>query len=248
MPLKPRLRIFAGPNGSGKTTLYHNIKENYISTRLFINADLLEQEFKQFNYIDFATYDINSTDETFQSFSKNQGQYFKAGFTDESWNLTVTENVLVAANISKQHFNSMHFAIVADFIRQELIRKKISFSFETVFSHPSKLQLIDLAHQNGYKVYLYFVGTDSPEINEERVKDRVKKGGHSVKKEYIYDRYQRTMELLLQIIKSCDVVYLWDNSQKKQAFVAELKGDYFNFTTEYLPLWISKYIIDKLEG
>lgn len=65
MPLKPRLRIFAGPNGSGKTTLYHNIKENYISTRLFINTDLLEQEFKQFNYIDFATYDINSTDETF---------------------------------------------------------------------------------------------------------------------------------------------------------------------------------------
>lgn len=143
--------------------------------------------------------------------------------------------MLVAANIAKQHFNSMHFAIVADFIRQELIRKKISFSFETVFSHPSKLQLIDLAHQNGYKVYLYFVGTDSPEINEERVKDRVKKGGHPVKKEYIYDRYERTMELLLQIIKSCDVVYLWDNSQKKHAFVAELKGDYFNFTTEYLP-------------
>ncbi len=247
MPPKPRLRIFAGPNGSGKTTLYYNIKESYFSTRLFINADLLEQEFKRQNYIDFATYAIDSTDETFQYFSKNQGQYAKAEFTGESWNLTIKENVLVATNNVNQHFNSMHFAIVADFIRQELIRKKISFSFETVFSHPSKLQLIDLAHQNGYKVYLYFVGTDSAEINEERVKDRVKKGGHFVKKEDIYKRYHRTMELLIQIIKRCDVVYLWDNSQKKHAFVAELKGDFFNFTPEYLPLWVSKYIIDKIQ-
>lgn len=152
MPPKPRLRIFAGPNGSGKTTLYYNIKESYFSTRLFINADLLEQEFKRQNYIDFATYAIDSTDETFQYFSKNQGQYAKAEFTGESWNLTIKENVLVATNNVNQHFNSMHFAIVADFIRQELIRKKISFSFETVFSHPSKLDLIDLAHKNGYKV------------------------------------------------------------------------------------------------
>lgn len=248
MDVKPRLRIFAGPNGSGKTTLYYNIKESYFSTRLFINADLLEQEFKRQNYIDFAAYNVDISNENFQSFSKTQGQYLKANFTEESWNLTIKENVLVAVDNANLHFNSLHFAIIADFIRQELIRNKVSFSFETVFSHPSKLELIDLAHHNGYKVYLYFVGTDSPEINEERVKDRIKKGGHNVKKEDIYNRYGRTMELLLQIITRCDVVYLWDNSQNKHAFVAELKGDAFNFTTEYLPLWVSKYIIEKIQG
>ncbi len=152
MPLKPRLRIFAGPNGSGKTTLYYSIKESYFSTRLFINADLLEQEFNSQNYIDLATFAITISNETFQNFSKNQGQFVKAKFTEESWNLTIKGNVLVAVDNANHHFNSMHFAIVADFIRQELIRKKISFSFETVFSHPSKLDLIDLAHKNGYKV------------------------------------------------------------------------------------------------
>ena len=116
MPAKPRLRIFAGPNGSGKTTLYHNIKETYFSTRLFINADLLGQEFSRQNYIDLATYAIDSNNETFQNFSKTQGQYVKAEFTDESWNLTIKGNVLVAVDIGNRNFNSMHFAIVADFI------------------------------------------------------------------------------------------------------------------------------------
>lgn len=248
MPTQPRLRIFAGPNGSGKTTLYHHIKESYFSTRLFINADLLEQEFKRQNYIDFSAYNINSSDKIFQDFSRSQGQYLKAGFTKESWNLIIKENVLVSIDSANLHFNSLHFAIIADFIRQELIRKKVSFSFETVFSHPSKLQLIDFAHQNGYKIYLYYVGTDSPEINEERVKDRIKKGGHSVRKEDIYNRYDRTMELLIEIIKRCDVVYLWDNSKKKHAFVAELKEKSFDFTIEDLPVWVSKYVIEKLDN
>lgn len=246
MPAKPRLRIFAGPNGSGKSTLYNNIKEIYFSTRLFINADLLEQSFKTYSYIDFKVFDIVVDNDNFQTFCSNQGQYTKGRFTSKTWNLEVKENVLVAVTREGPDFNSLHFAIVADFIRHELISRKISFSFETVFSHSSKLGLIDLAHQNGYKVYLYFVGTDSPEINEERVNDRIQKGGHSVKREDIYNRYERTMDLLLQIIQRCDVVYLWDNSKEKHTFIGELKGDYLNFETEYPPVWVNQYILNKL--
>ena len=246
MPEKSRLRIFAGPNGSWKSTLYNNIKDIYFSTRLFINADLLEQSFKIHSYIDFKAFDIAVHDESFQLFCSNQGQYIKAGFTRETWNLEVKENVLVAVKREVPNFNSLHFAVVADFIRHELINRKISFSFETVFSHSSKLSLIDLAHQNGYKVYLYFVGTASPEINEERVNDRIQKGGHGVLREDIYNRYQRTMNLLLQIIQRCDVVYLWDNSKEKHTFIGELKGDYLSFETEYPPVWVNRYILDKL--
>lgn len=149
------MRIFAGPNGSGKSTLYQNIKE-YFSTTIFINADLLERAFKECNFIDFQEFGITVDDDAFQSFCEAHGQFLKGGFTTESWNLVVKENLLVADTSARKNFNSLHFAITADFLRYCLLSHKRSFSFETVFSHPSKLELIDLAHQNGYKVYLYF--------------------------------------------------------------------------------------------
>ncbi len=246
MAKKPKLRIFAGPNGSGKSTLYHNIKD-FFSTRIFINADQLEQGFNANNYINFQEIGIHVDDQSFQKFCNQHGQYMKAGFNELTWNLTVRENVLVVTDVTYKIFNSMHFAIVADFIRHELIKLKASFAFETVFSHPSKLDLIDFAHENGYKVYLYFVGTDSPEVNEQRVIDRVNKGGHNVRSEDIYKRYSRTMDLLLDMIKKCDLTYLWDNSQQKYLYVGENNNGYLNIELEYPPNWIVNHVLNKLD-
>lgn len=54
MAIKPKLRIFAGPNGSGKTLLYNSIKHIYFSTRLFVNADNLESDFKKNNFLNLS--------------------------------------------------------------------------------------------------------------------------------------------------------------------------------------------------
>lgn len=59
-----------------------------------------------------------------------------------------------------------------------LLRRR--FSFETVFSHPSNLEIMQEAVAQGYKVYLYYVSTEDPEINKYRVNLRVTQGGHSV--------------------------------------------------------------------
>ena len=51
------------------------------------------------------------------------------------------------------------------------------------------------ARDHGYKVYLYYVGTEDPLINVQRVQEiRVKEGGHNVPKNKIIDRYHRSME------------------------------------------------------
>ena len=91
--------------------------------------------------------------------------FSKAGFSLESWNLIVKENIVLKNTASTTIHNSYHFAIIADFIRCSLTKNKNSFSFETVFSHPSKLDLIDFADRNNYKVYLYFIGTERPRMN-----------------------------------------------------------------------------------
>ena len=56
----------------------------------------------------------------------------------------------------------------------------ISFSFETVMSHPSKIKELKKAKEKGYRIYLYFVCTDDAEINVNRVANRIEKGGHPV--------------------------------------------------------------------
>ncbi|WP_113654056.1 zeta toxin family protein [Pedobacter namyangjuensis] len=246
MSPKPKLRIFAGPNGSGKTTLFDSIQSIYFSTRLFINADNLEQFYKKTNFINLSDFEISCTKEQFDDFCLSSGLYKKAGFDEQSWNLALRSNVIVNANGKKTVFNSYHFAIIADFIRHVLIQNKQSFSFETVFSHPSKLDLIDFAHQNNYKVYLYFIGTETPIMNLERVKDRVKKGGHAVEGDKVEKRYFLTMGLLADMIKKADETYLWDNSGLKHKFIGKLKDGYGEFEQLSVPGWVKTYILDKV--
>ena len=247
MPNQPKLRIFAGPNGSGKTTLFDSIKSEYFSTKLFVNADFLEEAFKKYGFINLSDFNIFVAHDIFEDFCIKSGLFKKAGFDTISWGLAVKENVIVKQEQAKTLlYNSYHFAIVADFIRQELIRNKISFSFETVFSHPSKLELIDLAHQNGYKVYLYFIGTETPIMNLERVKDRVIKGGHPVEEEKIQVRYFLTMDLLIEMIKRSDETYLWDNSGIKHQYIGNIKKGIMEFEQSSIPNWIDTFILNKL--
>ncbi len=247
MPRKPKLRIFAGPNGSGKTTLFDSIRSSYFSTRIFVNADLLEEEFKKKNFINLSDFEIDIINEEFELFCFQNGLFIKAGFDIKSWNLVIRENVIVKNLSDLSFYNSYHFAIIADFIRHELIKNKKSFSFETVFSHPSKLDLIDFAHQNNYNVYLYFTGTQTPKMNVERVKDRVLKGGHLVDSEKIEKRYFLTMDLLIEMIKKVDQTFLWDNSGSKHNYVGEIFDGILDLKITNIPNWIDKYILDKIK-
>jgi len=247
MAIKPKLRIFAGPNGSGKTTLYNSIKPIYFSTRLFVNADNLEFDFKRNNFINLSDYEITSTQSEFIAFCSASGLFHKAGFDNKSWNLVLRENVIVKEEQEDAAYNSYHFAIIADFIRNNLINNKKSFSFETVFSHPSKLDLIELAHKNNYKVYLYFIGTETPVMNLERVKDRVKKGGHFVDGNKVEKRYFLTMNLLTDMLKKVDETYLWDNSQSKHNYIGSITDGILDLEFLNIPNWIDTYILSKIK-
>lgn len=101
---------------------------------------------------------------------------------------------------------------IADDQRDACIRAKRSFSFETVMSHPSKVDILVRAKEAGFTVLLYFVGTDDPQTNIERVALRVAQGGHAVPEDKVRDRWFRTMNLLQQAIKSSDRSYIFDNS------------------------------------
>jgi predicted ABC-type ATPase len=72
---------------------------------------------------------------------------------------------------------------IADQRRDACLEAKRSFSFETVMSHPSKIDILVRAREAGFFVQLFFVGTDDPQTNIERVELRVAQGGHDVPKD-----------------------------------------------------------------
>lgn len=76
----------------------------------------------------------------------------------------------IAATIDlPEPYRSAQAQTQADFQRETCLLKKLNFSFETVMSHPSKIDFMLRAHDAGYDVTLYFIATSDPEINVERV-------------------------------------------------------------------------------
>jgi len=110
-------------------------------------------------------------------------------------------------------------------LRQECLRNRIDFSFETVFSHESKIDLIREAKAAGYTVRLYFVSTENSLLNVARVAKRVAEGGHPVPVEKIIERYRRTMGFLAPACMLVDEAALFDNSGSAMRAVAHLKRD-----------------------
>lgn len=100
----------------------------------------------------------------------------------------------------------------ADFYRDRCLTGRTSFSFETVMSHPSKIELMMRAERAGYDVTVYFVCTSAPEINVRRVENRVSSGGHDVPHDRIVARYWRSLALLPQAALTARRTVLFDNS------------------------------------
>jgi len=62
---------------------------------------------------------------------------------------------------------------------------------ETVFSHPSKLELIEAARTAGFTVIVMHVDVDTPDLSVARVGARLEEGGHIVPEDKIRARYTR---------------------------------------------------------
>ncbi|MCW2747514.1 MAG: hypothetical protein JWP10_656, partial [Nocardioidaceae bacterium] len=106
---------------------------------------------------------------------------------------------------------SYEAARVAAETRQALIVATRPFIAETVFSHPSKLDLISEAHEAGYFVALHVVLVPE-ELAVRRVAYRVAAGGHAVPTEKVRQRYQRLWPLVAQAMEACDTATTYDNS------------------------------------
>ena len=103
-------------------------------------------------------------------------------------------------------------AQVAAETRAQLIAGGRSFIAETVFSHPSKLDLISSAQEAGYQVVLHVMLVPE-ELAVRRVAYRVGAGGHDVPERKIRERYHRLWPLVAQAVSMADRAVVYDNSR-----------------------------------
>jgi len=238
-----RLRIFAGPNGSGKSTVFDKINSKY-DVGIYLNSDNLEKDLKAQNPINFSNFSINNIDiNYFNTFILNHSLTKKAQDSGYSINLEIVNNSLLTKN---SETNSYEASIAVDFIRNLLLTNGKKLSFETVMSHHSKIDIINQANANSYKTYLYFVSTNSVDINIDRVKQRVKLGGHNVPEEKIKERYYKSLELLKPAVKSSFKSFIFDNSKKEIELILEVEnGMKVTNSSNYIPKWVDEYLINK---
>jgi predicted ABC-type ATPase len=242
---QPRIRMFAGPNGSGKSTVKEYLLPHYIGA--YLNADELEQNLNTSHQLDLMAYHPALKAQDLIDFLKqkkrpNAGQLVPL-LTNEpilldDWNI----------QFDASEIDSYLCARIIDYIRLEFLRLKISFTFETVMSHISKVEFLQEAKRQGFKTYLYYVSTVDPMINIARVKYRVSVGGHPVPEQKIVERYYRSMDLLMQAVDASDRTYLFDNSSngEKAAFIAEIQSAEtlkMNPEVQQLPWWFAEKVL-----
>lgn len=101
--------------------------------------------------------------------------------------------------------------------RKTAIEARRSFASETVFSHPSKLELLRSAGEAGYRRYLHVILIPE-ELAVARVGVRVEVGGHPVPEEKIRARFSRLWRLLYEAVRIAEEAEVLDNSSAKTPF------------------------------
>jgi predicted ABC-type ATPase len=187
-----RMRVFAGPNGSGKSTLVNQfIKERskLINPSRHINPDNLNL----IDVLDFNTYGLKVDENDFQDFISQSPFYGNSNINIKD--IKVNNNCFNIIN------RDLYMgAMLADYLRHCYTNSKETlFSYETVLSHPSKVDFLKDAKNRGWQVYLYFVSTADSYINLCRVEERVLKGEHNVPPDKIRDRYARSHDNLFAL-------------------------------------------------
>lgn len=250
MPRTKRLRVFAGPNGSGKSTLFTTISElKQFHIGHFINSDEIEKEIASKGFINIEDFDLHLTQADLDEFKREpntKSLIEKATLEGQHIDIEIRENVIIDKS-RKTH--SYEASLITAFLRKHLLEKGVSYSFESVMSHPSKLEEIKQANDLGYKTYLYFVCLQDADINISRVANRVQKGGHPVDPERIIKRYNSTLDNLLPALLLVDKAYIFDNSSSDMLLFAEVVSGKIEILVneDRVPNWFIENVINKIK-
>lgn len=122
-------------------------------------------------------------------------------------------------------------------LADEFLERRESFILETTLSGNTHLRMAKRAQAAGFTFVFVYVGTDSVEINLNRVRQRVLKGGHDVPEEDQRRRYPRSMDNMRVAFNFTDRAMLFDNSTPAGHRKVATKRSQRVTLFEPLPVW-----------
>ncbi len=110
--------------------------------------------------------------------------------------------------------HSYDAAKLAEEQRHNLLLRGVSFCFETVYSHPSKVDFVGRAKALGYQVIMVMIHLDSPALNQARISQ----GDFDVPADKVVSRILRLLQHVRTTLPLCDIARVYDNSSADHPF------------------------------
>jgi predicted ABC-type ATPase len=144
---------------------------------------------------------------------------------------------IVFAEAPEAH--SYEAAQLAERQRYQLLEQGVSFCFETVYSHPSKIDFIARAKALGYQLIMVLIHLESTDLNQARIASRVSEGGHRVPADKVISRIPRLLDQVRASIPLVDVLRVYDNSSAVDPFapVFTITNGCLKLHRDPLPAW-----------
>lgn len=112
------------------------------------------------------------------------------------------------------------------------IAARETFNQETTLAGRSIMKTIERAREAGFRIIVFYVGVENPEIANERIAHREAIGGHGISPDVVNRRYESSVAHLVDIIELCDEVYLYDNT-----VLLKLMARFERDELAYVDLW-----------
>lgn len=147
----------------------------------------------------------------------------------------------IAASINPDNPASAVFEAGRQFIERvnDSIESKTSFIVESTLSGRSIVKQIRAAKDQGFRVIMHMVFVESPETSIQRVKNRVRQGGHHVPDSDVSRRFKRALVNFWRLYRPlADEWELSYNGEDDSVRVANLTDGTFEISDEY---WFTRF-------
>lgn len=97
---------------------------------------------------------------------------------------------------------------------ERAIAERLDFAFETTLGGNTITGLLQSALRGGIEVRMSYVGLNSPDLHIQRVRSRVRAGGHDIPEDRIRERYVKSRLNLARLLPTLTELRLYDNSEE----------------------------------
>ena len=155
----------------------------------------------------------------------------------------VTRDILKAyPDRSPEQANGEAWQRGADLLKAAIATPR-NFAFETTLGGNTITDLLLSALEKGLAVQMWYCALATPELHIQRVRARVKRGGHDIPEGKIRERYDASRRNLIKLVAHLTTLRLYDNSKETQGsprprlVMAMENGRVVTLDTENVPAW-----------